>query len=246
MELTTHTKDLLISNGYTAFIEHIELLDEFYRIYFIKDLTIQGPKPKNLIGQNLLIFIQTNLYRVKSFSRGYIESLNQQNPLCSAILVRALFETTGAIAFAHKKYIQFKEQVLTEEEFDSDLSKLYLGTKDKINLPESPDPFNVMKLIDAADHFLKKKYGYTDNKFRKGYDNLSELTHPNSFGYLLGHTISKDLKNIHFTVNNEEFPLNKYELEIFAFTTHIYKEIFMELRELVEQNEELPFAEFKS
>ena len=70
--------------------------------------------------------------------------------------MRALFETTGAIAFAHKKYIQFKEQVLTEEEFDSNLLKLYLGTKDKINLPESPDPFNVMKLIDAADHFLKR------------------------------------------------------------------------------------------
>ncbi|RHW37448.1 hypothetical protein D1B33_07855 [Lysinibacillus yapensis] len=160
--------------------------------------------------------------------------------------MRALFETTGAIALAHKKYIQFKEQVLTSEEFDSILLKLYLGTKDKINLPDSPDPFNVMKLIDAADHFLKKKYGYTDTKFRKGYDQLSELTHPNSFGYFLGHKISKDLKNIQFTDDNEEFPLTDYELEAFTFTTHFYKEIFIELRELVVQNEELPFAEFKS
>lgn len=246
MKLTKHTKDLLNSNGHATFIEHIELLDRFNKIYFIKDLTLQGPKPKNLIGQNLLIFIQTNLYRVKSFSRGYVESLNQQNPLCSAIIVRALFETTGAISFAHKKYIQFKEQVLSESEFNSILEKLYLGTQDKINLPDSPEPFNVMKLIDATDHFLKKKYGYSDKKFRKGYDQLSEITHPNSFGYLLGHEISKDLKNIHFTEDNEEFPLNEYELEAFAFTTHFYKEIFMELRELIVQNEELPFAEFES
>ena len=83
-----------------------------------------------------------------------------------------------------------KISILTEEEFDSILLKLYLGTKDKINLPESPEPFNVMKLIDAADHFLKKKYGYTDNKFRKGYDQLSELTHPNSFGYFLGRLLT--------------------------------------------------------
>ena len=71
-----------------------------------------------------------------------------------------------------------------------------------------------------------KKYGYTDNKFRKGYDQLSELTHPNSFGYFLGHTINKDLKNVHFTDDNEEFPLNKYKLEAFAFTTHFTRKFF--------------------
>lgn len=246
MTLTTHTKDLLTRHGHADFIEHIDLLDEFYRKYFIKELTMHGPKPKNLIGQNLLILIQTNLYRFKSLTLGYKESLNQQNPLCSAIIVRAIFETTGAVALAHKKYIQFNGHELTMKEFNSILLKLYLGTKDKFNLPESPDPFNVMKLIDAADYFLKKKYGYTDNKFRKGYDQLSELTHPNSFGYFFGQEISNDLKNIQFTDENEEFPLNNFEINAFAFTTYFYTKIFIELRELIIKNEELPFAEFKS
>jgi hypothetical protein len=245
MQLKKHIKDTLSNLGHKDFINEMKDLSIFYKEFHIKKLTIKGPRPQTLIGQNCLILIQTNLYRSQKLAEGFIDGFNKQNPLASTLIVRAYFETTGALALLLKKYLQYSNGTISHDEFDDVLKSLYLGTKDKTNIPEAPDPFNVMKLIDAVDNFIKKKYKEREPKFRIGYDGLSEISHPNSFGYLLGHSISKDLKTIRFSGETEIFPLKEFHFIEFAFSSVIYRMIYKEIRELIENQEELPFNEFQ-
>lgn len=162
--------------------------------------------------------------------------------MLSTLSLRALFETTGSLALLLKKYNQYKNGTLQHDLFEDTIRRLYLGIKDKTQLPEAPDPINVMTLIDSMDHYLKSKYGIRDSKFRRFYDDLSERCHPNSFGYLLGHTIDKEFV-VNFSDDNKIHDTGEYDLGYFSVTTQLYKEIYSELRRQIEENEEIPFKE---
>jgi hypothetical protein len=245
MQLKKYMKESLKSSGYESFEIDLKELSSFYQENYIKKLTIKLPLPDSLIGQNCLLLLQTNLFRSKKLAEGFVDGLNRQNPLLSTLMARAYFETTGAIALLFKKYTQYKEGNLSYDELDAILQSLYLGIKEKGIIPEAPDPFNVMKLIDAVDHYLQKQTKENKQKrFRSGYDDLSEICHPNSLGYLLGHKISKDLRTISFTGETEPLPLNEYHIKHFAFASGVYQLIFKALKESVIQNEPLPFYEF--
>lgn len=244
MQLKKHIKDLLSTSDYNGFDKSLKGLKQFYEENYIKKLTVKPPRPRTLIGQNCFVLIQTNLFRSKKLTEGYIDSLNKQNPLVCTLTVRALFETTGVLAILLKKHLQYIEGLISYEEFDKTLQSLYLGTKIKQGLPDAPDPLNAMKLIDAVDNYLQKKTkDNKEKKFRLAYDDLSEVAHPNSFGYFLGHKVSKDLMSITFTGDTEPFPIGEYKIDYFEVITGIYKLVFNELKQSILLHEELPYNE---
>lgn len=245
MILNQTIKDMLKSNGHTQYITEIKTLFKFYQDNYIQELTPASPTPKNLIGQHCIVFLQTNLLRTKMLAKGYVDSLNKQDPLSAALTVRAYFETTGALAFLLKMYNQFREGTISEEDIEKVSSSLYLGVKEKGELIDAPDPVSIMKLIDSADHFLKKEYEVKDERFRKSYDALSEICHPNSFGYMLGYRIDETF-TIHFKTDNEPFDFNDYQLNYFSITSSLYIDIYKVLKTKIEENEDIPFAEFKN
>jgi hypothetical protein len=241
MQLKKSVKDLLKKTNNE---EYIKLINKFFLFFdnnYIKQLSMGNKKPLNFIGQNCMVLLQTNLYRVKLLTKGYLEGLNKGNPLLSILNLRALFETTGSLALLLKKYNQYLEGVISHDVLDETIGKLYLGGKIKGEHLTMPDPVNVMTLIDAVDHYLKQ-VGIRNSEFRNSYDDLSERAHPNSFGYFLGHHIDKNF-TVHFTSDFEIFDLGEYDLWYFGIVADLYMEIYKEIRLKIEQNEELPFAE---
>ncbi|WP_421927618.1 hypothetical protein [Lysinibacillus capsici] len=241
MELNDSIKSQLIESGQKINVEVIESLNQFYKNHYIRTLEIQKYDSRNLIGKNIIVFVQNNLFRFKSIVEGYVIGLNNNNPLCSVILLRTLYETTGALAFFHKKYEQYKGNSLPEEEFKIVLNKLFLGSKSQ-EVENAIEPYNVMKLIDATDYFLKKITGSNEKRFRLGYDRLSEISHPNNYGYFLGSEIKQDLSAVHFTDETKLFPLKYYYFEYFALITEIYKMIY---KDIIKHREDLPYIVLK-
>lgn len=224
------------------YITEFKRISEFFHIYYIKRLTV-NMKISNLLGQNCIVLLQTNLYRMKLLCNGYVDGLNKNNPLIAILTLRAIFETTGTLAMLHKKYNQYINDKLTYKELDETLRKLYLGIKDKKEISDAPDPINVMTLIDAVDYYLKSNYNMRDKKFRLAYDDLSERCHPNSFGYFLGHDVNENATSVVFSDDNKVHILDEYDLNFFSTATKLYKEIYINLRQQIEINEQLPFEE---
>jgi len=244
MQLKRSLKDLLKKTNNDQYIIEFKRLFSFFEENYIEKLSMGTKKPKNFIGQNCIVLLQTNLYRAKLLAKGYIDGLNKSNPLLSTLSLRALFETTGSIALLLKKYLQYNEKKITEIDLDEILKRLYLGIRQKNEESIAPDPIGVMTLIDAVDHYLRR-HEIKNGEFRAGYEFLSERCHPNSFGYFLGHKIDKQY-TIHFTNDYQVFKLDEYDLEYFVLTSNAYMEIYKNLRELIEINEELPFAELEN
>ena len=241
MKLEKSVIDNLEKIEHSDYIDEIKELFKFFDDYYIQKLTPHS-RPVNMIGHNCIILLQTNLFRIRLLCNGYLEGLNKNIPTISILSLRALYETTGSLALLHKKYNQYKSGSLPQEKFDETLRRLYLGIKDKREIPEAPDPINAMSLIDAVDYYIKSKYSLRDGDFRASYDDLSERCHPNSFGYFLGHKIDKDYA-VNFSDDNMIHDLKEYNLELFSIVTSIYKEIYSELRKLIEENEEIPYKE---
>lgn len=162
----------------------------------------------------------------------------------SVLALRAHFETTGALALLLKKYNQYLTNKIEQKDFEDNLRSLYLGIKDNQNLPEAPNPQNAMKLIDSVDHFLKS-YGLKGKLFREGYDFLSEICHPNSFGYMLGHKILDKGKAVKFTDENETHEISEYHLEYFSISHDLYIQIYKKMKQLIINNEDIPYYEFQ-
>ncbi|GGB71727.1 hypothetical protein [Fictibacillus barbaricus] len=241
MQLKKSVQDKIkhIDNG--KYIVEIKELFKFFDDNFIKKLT-PHERPGNMIGQNCIVLLQTNLFRIKLLCKGYLEGLNKNIPVLSTLSLRALYETTGSLAFLHKKYNQYKNGTLPHDQFDDSLRRLYLGIKDKRGVPEAPDPINVMSLIDAVDYYLKSKYNVREGEFRASYDDLSERCHPNSFSYFLGHKIGENYV-VKFSDDNLIHEVEEYNLEYFSITARLYKEIYGELRRQIEEHEEIPYKE---
>jgi hypothetical protein len=247
MKLKKSVIDKLKTNKESKYIDEIKELFKFFDENFIKALNINfNKRPKNFIGQNFLVFLQTNLYRSRLLCRAYLEGLNTNNPLSSILALRALFETTGSLALSLKKYNQYLQKNIIQQEFEEVLRSLYLGIKDKQHLEGAPDPQNAMKLIDSVDHFLKKSFGLKGKLFRDGYDFLSEICHPNSFGYMLGHKIVDKGAGVIFTSDFDTHNLDSYHLEYFSIASELYIDIYSETKQLIIKNEEIPYYEFQT
>lgn len=109
MYLKKTIKTQLTNDDKTFVIEDLIELKRFFSKNHIKKLTLIGPKPKSLIGQNAIIFIQSNLFRANKLVSGVFDGLNNQNFHTTTLVTRALVETTGALALFEKKYLQYQK-----------------------------------------------------------------------------------------------------------------------------------------
>ena len=110
--------------------------------------------------------------RMYDISDCALRQLKSGNTIAGIILTRAALETvalTGVFAFRIREYLQDE----SEEKLDRFLKSSLLGSKDKSTNIEA---INIMTFIDKVD---KENPG-----FRKMFDELSEMAHPNWAGTL--------------------------------------------------------------
>jgi hypothetical protein len=152
-----------------------------YKISLSKELE-NCTEPKKLFGNNAIRFIQLFLHRSKSFIEGSIHALNNNNVLSSLLSVRAHFENTGSMAFLFKRLSSYDLGNIDFEKIDKDLFHLSMVST-SIDIPLVPKPIQVLTLIDATDEYLKKKLlkdkAPHDKIFRKIYEDLCDVCHPN-------------------------------------------------------------------
>lgn len=219
-------------------IEVIEEFNTFYENEFIRELTIVR-SPDNSGSHIIPVIQQLVLFRSKLLVNGYVSEINNKNPLSAALSLRGFFETIGTLALVIKKLKQFRTNKIESEQFNIILEQLYLGIKDeglKKVIPIAPNPINALTLIDAADFLLNKKVSNKNEKrFRYGYERLSEVCHPNSLGYLLGHKFTT-VNQVRFYRFDEVDHGKHYYIEYFSFAAYYFMEFFKDLSELLKES----------
>jgi hypothetical protein len=111
------------------------------------------------------------IWRAEELGRNAIDTLDRHNFVTSAILTRALMETTGAVVLLHN-IVQNSIEKGFSEAFDKKISRLLLGA----NLWEELD--NAIHVNDMLREVQKIIPGYFD----RHYASLSEYAHPNWLG----------------------------------------------------------------
>jgi len=220
---------------------------------FITELRPTIERPKRLIGQNALNYIQMALIRSNSLIEGSLEGLKSKNILISMLCTRAHYEGTGGVAYLLKKLENFYEGQTDEGEIEHLLFRLVMGTKDSIvkkkykekyrekyNTPETIDPINVLNMIDAADTYANKMNVEKIKMYRKSYEFLSEFCHPNDFAFQLTKKIKKKGIVRYYTepilLKQNFLTFCNYLLISAPSFIYFYDKVY----ELLEENEDLP------
>ncbi|MDN4632910.1 hypothetical protein QCD71_15410 [Sphingomonas sp. PsM26] len=111
------------------------------------------------------------LWRAEELARNAFEALNRQDFFTSAVLTRALMETTGGVVLIHNLVDKFiKDGVFLG--FDQKINRLILGS-------------NVWEELDDAIHvndLLREVQKVIPGYFDEHYASLSEYAHPNWLG----------------------------------------------------------------
>jgi hypothetical protein len=118
---------------------------------------------------NLLSGRESLIWRTEELIRTACDALERADLTAGAILSRAVMES-AAIMWKLKELL-FARHNHTEADFNDQLMRLMLGSK---IWSEMPMAFQVLTLIDRVDRIVPN--------FRKGYDLLSEIAHPNWSG----------------------------------------------------------------
>jgi hypothetical protein len=118
---------------------------------------------------NLLSGRESLIWRTEELIRTACDALERTDLTAGAILSRAVMES-AAIMWKLKELL-FARHSHTEADFNDQLMRLMLGGK---IWSEMPAPFQILTLIDRVARTIPN--------FRKGYDLLSEIAHPNWSG----------------------------------------------------------------
>ncbi len=127
-----------------------------------------------------LIYREVLIWRFVELTRSAFENYTNSRLGSATVLTRAAVETTAALWYLDGKIGDVIEKSNVGG-IDEHLMRLLCGYK---NVPDMPDPINVLTFVDRVD---KKIDG-----FRSEYDELSEFAHPNWCGTSL--LYSKDNK----------------------------------------------------
>lgn len=111
------------------------------------------------------------IWRAEELGRNAFEALDRQDFVTSALLTRALMETTGGVVLIHNLVKKSIEKGLSEG-FDKKIDKLVMGSK---IWEEMDDPINVNDMLREVQKVIP---GYFDDH----YASLSEYAHPNWLG----------------------------------------------------------------
>jgi hypothetical protein len=117
-----------------------------------------------------LSYRETLTWRMTELGRCALEHFKQDKVAAAVLLTRAVVETTASLWFLRKK-IAAAVKAAELGDIDNYLMKLAFGTK---QWEEFPAAINVLTFVDSVE---KEVEG-----FRKQYDSLSEIAHPNYAG----------------------------------------------------------------
>lgn len=173
----------------------LENLEKKYNKRFFTKLVCTKERPKILLGNNGIIFLQHSLTRSNNLYLGFIDCVNNNNKSLSFFAVRAQFEVTGSIAYFFKNLEKFYSRQISYGDLDNILYRLSLGGKvfpDGNLNPEFPKAINILTLIDSTDSDFNKYKGEDSKPFRESYDFLSEFCHPNMLGLTIGSEIIEE------------------------------------------------------
>jgi hypothetical protein len=204
--------------------------------------------PQTLFGYNSLVFCQRLLFRSKSLIEGSIITINNHNILSSLVCVRAHYETTGKLAYFLKRLRSYYESNISFETMDKDLYRLFAGSK-TFEIEKLPEPVQVMDMIDAVDHYLKKYVlpnDPEDNKFRSLYDDLSDYCHPNFHGICCGSEIDGSERAVIFhetgKMRDVYFPM----FFLLNMSSRLFLHFYEETVNLLKQKEIMPVIRSRS
>jgi hypothetical protein len=117
-----------------------------------------------------LSYRETLIWRVTELGRTAVENFKKDRVAAATLLTRAVVETTAALWYLRKKMTAALEaQALGD--IDDYLMKLTYGTR---VWEEFPAAISVLTFVDSVEKELEG--------FRKQYDSLSEVAHPNYSG----------------------------------------------------------------
>ncbi|WP_061810490.1 hypothetical protein [Rossellomorea vietnamensis] len=212
------------------------LIDKFYeKQYPTRDFEYSLDEDALNIEDLILIFLHENIFRSVLLYKTFINGILTKNPLQTSLGTRAQLETCGAVTYLHKKYNQFLKTVISEDNMRDELESLLLGVRNKSGLPSNgdyPDPKGVMKLIDSGDYFHKNILKRDGAPIRKIYEHLSEICHPNAYGYTLH---SRD-SVLDFKDPEGEFHETLYGINAFLVSMTVYIEAYEDLYSLISKN----------
>ncbi len=202
----------------------------------LKIMNLDNLSNNELIGQNVIIYIQLTLRRSLILLTGCIESVRSNNPLSAVLNVRAHYEVTGAIGYLSSKLKKYYAKEVGDEEIIEILSRLNLGRK-KEELKKPFESINVLSMIDEADKIFMKKSGEKTKILRDSYEWLSEFCHPNAYGLLCEANFKKD-KIIEFKASKEKIIRQYKNLEYLEISMPIFFLFYNYVIELLQENEE--------
>lgn len=233
---------ILLKNSRLAHVlEEILNLETFHELNFVRE-TAPSIEPFRGISFDSIHYLQRSLYRSSALTEGFKSSVNENNMMVAALITRAHFEISGALGFLLKKINGFYSGNIDLENLENSLHRLSFGLKLKGEAKISPDPINVMNMIDAAEELFKKISNGETMNFRIAYDMLSEYCHPNSIGMMLG-------------IDIDEFPVIKYRtlkdkvkerdlifiLGSFHTSSLVYRMFYDITKKMILDHEEPPF-----
>ena len=157
----------------------------------LRTMKLKKAPTHELIGQNIILYIQLLLRRSFILLRGCVESIENDNALSAMLNIRAHYEVTGAIGYLASYIEKYYSKSINDDEIIKILSRLNLGRKME-DLKEPFESVNVLSMIDKADRLFMKKSGEEKNILRDSYEWLSEFCHPNSYGLIGEGNFEKD------------------------------------------------------
>jgi hypothetical protein len=215
------------------------LVEKFYEKFYPTRNYKYSIDEENLkLEDMILIFLHENIFRSILLYKSFINGISSRNPLQSALSTRAQLETCGAVTFLHKKYNQYLKGTIDKDTIKAEVKSLLHGVRNKDGLPldtQYPEPKGVMTLIDSGDYFHKHFFKRKGTPIRKCYNHLSEVCHPNAFGYILHFRDSV----LDYRDPDGEFDESVYGTSSFLVCMTVYTEAYKDLMSLISKKEDI-------
>ncbi len=222
------SKDLLEITHYLY--KHDEL--------FIAELDSNELEIDDIIGQNVIYYLQVLLHRSKLLLNSFFISILQENFIALTLAIRAHFELTGALGYLLNYLQKYYKNEINYKEIICKLNCLILGKRDS-SLYKPFESINILSMIDTTDKLFHRISGDKNKPFRSSYEYLSEFCHPNSYGLIFSSKVKEKRKVIFRKVpklDQKEFGLSGYILISLPMFFKLYDDIF----NLIKEKENIP------
>jgi hypothetical protein len=154
-------------------------------------------------------------------------------------LVRAHFETTGAVAYFLRELTKFKNNEYDNQQLYHSVRAMTLGMREISKAFPAPERVpripSVLTYIDEVDKFIKRNSSTKMPLFRTDYEFLSEFCHPNAFAFILSGR-GDSLRKGRSGPSNTLTPKDLHTLLVFQFhTSYHFIVLYDQVWELIKE-----------